>query len=304
MKIGLYNLEQSIPNTAMMQVSQFHKLQGDHVEIYSPILKDHYDKVYAFSLFNYTEKHYVTKDMICGGTGFDIKSVLPKDIEACDLDYSLFPECRQSFIWFSRGCIRQCPYCVVWQKEGAMKQVTHKNLNPRGNTISVMDNNFFANPQWRQAIKILQTWNQRVEFCSGLDIRIFNEEQGEALQSLKLSKFIHIAWDNSREDLRDKIKFFLNYVPAHKVVCYVLIGYWSNHEENMYRIQELDKMKVIPFVMPFNKKDHYQKNFARWVNNRAIFKTTPWENYKMQYSRKKGSPLTNGVKDDSKQRVV
>ena len=51
MKVGLYNLEPKIVNTAMMQVSTYHKQQGDQVEIYSPLYHNSYDKVYAFFLF-------------------------------------------------------------------------------------------------------------------------------------------------------------------------------------------------------------------------------------------------------------
>ena len=97
----------------MMQVSQYHKNQGDEVHMYSPLYHDWYDKVYAFSLFDFTDKSYVRDDMIVGGTGFDITSRLPSEIEASDLDYSIFPDCDYSIIWFSRGCIRNCPFCVV-----------------------------------------------------------------------------------------------------------------------------------------------------------------------------------------------
>lgn len=82
--MGLYNLEPKIVNTAMMQVSQYYKDKGDIVEFYSPLYHDTYDKIYAFSLFDFTPKDYVRKDMICGGTGFDIKSRLPSEIEECN----------------------------------------------------------------------------------------------------------------------------------------------------------------------------------------------------------------------------
>ena len=185
--IGLYNLEPKVCNSAMMQVSQYHKQQGDNIYIYSPLFHDFYDKVYAFSLFDFTDKGYVRPDMIVGGTGFDVKSRLPKEIEDCDLDYSIFPECDFSMIWFSRGCIRNCPFCVVREKEGYMHSVAPKNLNPNGKYIKVMDNNFFANPDWRDAIKQLQEWDQKVDF-QGFDIRLFDEEQGEAITSLKFHK--------------------------------------------------------------------------------------------------------------------
>ncbi len=281
MKIGLFNTEPKIENTAMMQVSRFHKDQGDQVELYSPIFHDSYDKVYAFSIFKYTKKHYIRNDMIKGGTGFDIMSKLPPEIEKCDYDYSIFPRCKTSYVWFSRGCLRKCPFCVVWKKEGNIQQVLPKNLNPKGNYISIMDNNFFANPEWENAFKQLMEWNQPVDFQSGIDVRIFNEEQGYALSSLKLYKQLHIAWDNPRENhsIIPRIKLLTNFIKPYKIMCYVLIGYWSTPRDDLARVETLRDMKIDPFVMPYDKKNSYQRSFARWVNHKATFKTVKWEDY-------------------------
>ena len=63
-------------------------------------------------------------------------------------------------------------------------------------------------------------------------------------------------------------------------MCYVLIGFWSTPEEDMNRVMHLvDKYKISPFVMPYNKFDPYQKKFARWVNNKAIFNKVAWEDF-------------------------
>lgn len=104
MKIGLWNLEPKIENTALMQVSQYHKQQGDQVEFYSPLFE--YDKVYVFSLFSFTKKPVLKSNMVAGGTGFNVCSRLPEEIETCPLDYSIYPKCKTSYLWFSRGCIR------------------------------------------------------------------------------------------------------------------------------------------------------------------------------------------------------
>ncbi len=278
MKVGLYNLEPKIVNTAMMQVSQYHKQKGDEVKIYNPFEK--FDKIYSFSIFDFTPKHYIRENMICGGTGFDIQSKLPEEIEECDYDWSLYPKCDYSILWFSRGCIRDCPFCVVRKKEGKINPIKPKNLNPNGKYIKVTDNNFFANPKWREAIKELIRLDQPVEFQSGLDIRIFNKEQGKALQKLRIYKMLHLAWDNPKEDLIPKIKELCKYIKPYKIMVYVLIGYWSTPEEDLMRVEKLRELKVNPFVMPFNKKDRYQRNFARWCNHKAIFKTVSWEDYK------------------------
>ena len=280
MKVGLYNLEKDkIVNTAMMQVSTYYKQQGATVEEYSPLFHNSYDKVYAFSLFDFTDKGYVRDDMIVGGTGFDINSKLPPEIEDCDYDWSLYPDCDFSIIWFSRGCIRNCPFCIVRQKEGFIRPVKPKNLNPNGKWIQVQDNNFFANPQWREAVNQLLEWGQPVDL-QGIDVRLFNDEQGEALQSLTHYKDIKIAWDNPRENLDEKIGHLLEYIKRKRVMCYVLIGYWSSPEEDLKRIMHLHEyFGCKPFVMPYNKFDKYQKTIARWCNNKIIFNSCTWEEY-------------------------
>ena len=113
MRIGLYNLEPKVVNTAMMQVSTYHKNKGDQVENYNHLTPNKYKKVYAFSIFNYTPKYYIRKEMVCGGTGFDIFSKLPEEIDKCEYDWSLYSKCDYSIVWFSRGCIRICPFCLV-----------------------------------------------------------------------------------------------------------------------------------------------------------------------------------------------
>lgn len=278
MKVGLYNLEENINNTAMMQVSHYYKKQGDEVELYNHFFHDSYDEIYAFSIFNYTDKGYVTPDMICGGTGFNINSQLPIGIAESNLDYTIFPYCKTSYIWFSRGCIRNCPFCVVNEKEGNIHPVKPKNLNPNGEWITVMDNNFFANPEWERSIEQLKKWNQKVDL-QGFDVRIFEREHGKALQELKIYKQLKFAWDNHKEDLTENIEELLEYIKPYKLMCYVLIGFDSSMEEDLYRIETLRNYKIDPFVMPYNRLDNYQKGLARWVNHKAVFKTVSWNDY-------------------------
>ena len=67
-------------------------------------------------------------------------------------------------------------------------------------------------------------------------------------------------------------------------MCYVLIGYWSTPEEDLMRVRHLwDDFGIDPYVMPFNPADPYQKAFARYVNNKIIFKTRSWEDYQDGY---------------------
>lgn len=279
MNIGLIDIEPKIFNTAYMQISAYHKAQGDTVGWWSPLTDRQFDHVYCSSLFDYTDKSEVPARAICGGTGFCIKSRLSTAIEECELDYSIYPNCKKTYIWFSRGCMRNCPYCCVRQKEGVIKSVQVKNLNPHTECICVQDNNFFANPKWKQAIAWLQSKQIPVEFL-GIDVRLLNKEQCDALLKLKHRKQIKIAWDNPKENLEPKLQEMIQYIKPYRIMCYVLIGYWSTPEQDFHRIETLRRLKIDPFVMPYDKRDLYQKAFARWVNHKAIFKSVAWEDYR------------------------
>jgi len=283
LKIAIYDLGEKVYNSALMQISAFHKKKGDSVEWYHPLMHDFYDKIYASALFEFTDKSYITEKMICGGSGFNLTTKLPKEIEECDYDYSIYPECKYSIIWFSKGCIRNCPFCIVRKKEGFIYPVDPKNLNPRGEYIEVMDNNFFANPNWKQAIKFLQEKKQPVKF-NGIDARTITEEQLKILKSLRHKKNIYFAWDNPKDNMIPTIKKILSVIPAHKITFYVLIGFWSTEEEDLKRVEILRSYKIDPFVMPFNRSDFYQQSFARYVNHKATFHKTTWENYKRRVS--------------------
>lgn len=62
-------------------------------------------------------------------------------------------------------------------------------------------------------------------------------------------------------------------------MCYVLIGFNTSEEQDLYRIGKLRELKIDPFVMPYDKKNQYQKRLSRWCNMKAIFKTVKWEDY-------------------------
>lgn len=281
MKIGLIDVDShNFPNLALMKISSYHKRNGDSVEMAT---LGHYDKLYVSKLFDFSDLNLNTlitaDETIIGGSGYDLNINLPPEIEICDPDYSIYPMYDFSLQFYSRGCIRNCSFCIVRQKEGYIKAVKPMALNPNGNRIEVLDNNFFANPEWMFAVNDLIRTKQTVNL-HGVDVRLMNEEQAYWLNKLKHHKQIHIAWDFPNLDLTPKIKEMTKYIKPYKIMCYVLIGYNSTPEQDLYRVEKLRELGVDPFVMPYNKSDKYQKKFARWVNHKAIFKTVKWSEYK------------------------
>jgi hypothetical protein len=265
MRVGLWNLEPKIENTALMQVSQYHKQKGNQVEPYSPLFN--YDKVYIFSLFSFTKKPKIQQNMEYGGSGFDAEKRLPPEIEKCDLDYSACPSCETSYIWFSRGCFRNCPFCVVPTKEGPLRSVEPKSLNPKGQRINVMDNTFTAISDFYTRVNYLSDQKLPVDFQCGLDARLKHKQKWQYIKdNVKIYKQIRTAWDNPRDDLTDGLSKLSDVFGKSKIMVYVLIGFWSTPEEYLSRVNKIRKLGLDAWVMPYNKKDHYQKAFERWCN--------------------------------------
>ncbi len=93
MRIGLIAVDSDYPNLALMKVSAYHKTHGDHVNWYSPW--ERYDKVYMAKVFNFTEDYdevINADDVVRGGTGYDIHSVLPDEVDMLQPDYSIYPQ--------------------------------------------------------------------------------------------------------------------------------------------------------------------------------------------------------------------
>jgi len=298
MNVGLLDVDGKLANLALMKLARHHRDRGDEVDWYMPL--GLYDKVYVSKLFNFSRiPEYVMNNVEIGGTGYDVKKKLPDEIEALEPDYSIYNNLPYSLMLFSRGCIRKCPFCVVNEKEGLIRPIEAPQLNPGGQWIEVLDNNFFANPRWKAAIECLIEIGQPCNF-HGIDVRIITEEQAHYLKRLKIggqnnstwskagnkqkftNKQIKIAWDRYQD--KDKVlaglKNMLKYLSPHKIMCYVLIGFDSTPEQDMERIQYLDELKIDPFVMAYDRKDPYQHRFQRWVNMKAIFKTVAWSDYK------------------------
>lgn len=292
MEIGLIDVDgHGYPNLALMKISAFHKAKGDVVEWADPLFGE-YDRVYKSKIFTFSPDNTdcYNCEVVAGGTGYDIAGKLPKEIEAIIApDYSIYPQFNFSLQFFSRGCIRNCPFCLVRDKEGYIAPVEPLQLNPNGTHIEVLDNNFFANPDWKAAIDWLLRTGQKINL-HGVDIRIMDEEQAYFLNKLPLRQNIHIAWDLPQLDLTEKLREVTKYIKPYKLTCYVLIGFNSTPEEDLYRLRRLKELRITPFVQPYrdfeNKRTptQYEKDIARWANIRAFFKSFDFS----EFSPRKG----------------
>jgi hypothetical protein len=59
---------------------------------------------------------------------------------------------------------------------------------------------------------------------------------------------------------------------------FVLVGFNTSREQDLYRINKLHGMGADVFVMPYDRQDPYQKALSRW-NNRHLWRSVPWPDY-------------------------
>lgn len=297
MKVRLLAYDSKIPNLAVMKISSYHKSLGHDVDWYDPMFDMcDTDILYESKVFKFSDPYAyypINAEIIRGGTGYDITSRLPDEIESItDLDYSLYPECDYSIQFLTRGCVRNCAFCLVRQKEGYIHKVEPLKLNPKGKWIMLLDNNFFSYEKWKDHIEILRSYKQPIDFNTGIDLRALTEEQAKALGTLKI-KCIHCAWDNYKDKrmvLRG-LKRLIKYVKPYKITVYVLVGFENRNivDTDIKRVMTLKELGVNPFAMgyiDFNNKNYEKeqdvKDFCRWVNRKQIFKKTSWDSYKQR----------------------
>ncbi len=291
MKIGLYDVDSKIPNLALMKISKHHKELGDNVEMFAPLWADSYDKIYASKIFKFSEGAYLDPDqMVIGGTGWDLKTELPNEIESLQPDYSVY-EYPHNIGFTMRGCRVACKFCVVPEKEGRPNPnntIDELWTQRDSDFIVLLDNDFFGNPLWKERIDEMMKYDLRISFSQGLNIRIITKEQAECLAKVKFynlsgkSRQVHFAWDRFRDGklIRAGIERCKDAgIKPYQMAFFVLIGFDTTPAEDMHRVSFLRDEGCDPYVMPYERKDPYQRRFARWVNHKAIFNSVAWGDY-------------------------
>lgn len=246
MKIGLIDVDgHNFPNLPLMKISAYHKSQGDHVEWWNGL--NTYDIVYKSKVFDFTPdiEYQPRADLIIeGGTGYNLTSCLPSYIEHITPDYSLYPDHPEAYGFLTRGCPRNCPFCIVSQKEGTVsKQAADLGEFWTGqHEIKLLDPSLLACADHERLLQQLISSGAWIDFTQGLDIRMTSRDNIALLMRMKITN-IHFAWDNPRHDLTGHFRRFkeLSGIDYRKLGVYVLTNYNSTLE-GIY-------IAFIPFVI-------------------------------------------------------
>lgn len=290
MKIGLIDVDghNGFPNLALMRLSAWHKAQGDTVEWWNGFI--HYDRVYMSKVFTFTPDIDViinADEVIRGGTGYKDYGSLPPKIEATPPDYSIYPNFEPVMGFLTRGCNRNCPWCCVPKKEGKIRPAaTWDDIKQPGKKKAVfMDNNVLAHEHGLGQIDRMCGQPVWVDFNQGLDARLITKDVAKLLSGLRWIRFVRLSCDTSA--MLPVIEQATSYmreagISHSRFWCYMLVQDVAEAEQ---RALALDKIGVTMFAQPYRDYDggeptQEQKDFARWVNNKACFHSCAWRDYK------------------------
>lgn len=282
MKIGLHDSDHTkFPNLALMKLSAYYKCEGEDVNWWNPLEK--YDAVYSSKVFTFTpEESLLPEETVKGGTGYGCMDELPMCIDDMQPDYSLYPDCDHAIGFLTRGCIRNCPWCVVPKKEGAIRAYRdwREVKRPDRRDIVFMDNNVLACDHGLEQIQSMIGQNVRVDFNQGLDARLIDGEVAEMLSRLKWIRHIRMSCDTDAMlgTVVNAIGALRHHgVKPYRIFVYLLVQDIKSAERRAVRLRDIG---VDVFAQPYRDFENNieptqeQKDFARWVNRKPIFKTT------------------------------
>lgn len=252
-------------------------------------------------------------NIVYGGTGFFYEKAiaLPEEIEHIMPDYHLYDEWvyqrisdgtkRDEFKYYldysigflTRGCFRQCPFCVNRNKSKAVvASQIQEFLDKTRPKICLQDDNFFACGEWKKLIHDLKDTGKRFQFKQGLDERLLTTDKVEELFSCKTDGDLIFAFDNidDKEVIEEKLKLIRLLYPDSKktIKFYTFCGcdrkgtydieFWKSDIFDCFkRIKVLMEYKCIPYITRFEDyvKSPYKGmyiNLARWCNQPSFFK--------------------------------
>ena len=292
MKIGLIDVDghNGFPNLALMKISAYHKSKGDTVGWYTNSWLDgHVDKAYMAKVFTFEKdfQSFVDADEIVkGGTGYGLFEDLAPEIDAMFPDYSIYPNFKSAIGFITRGCIRNCPWCVVPRKEGMIRPYSDWRSIRREDSdeLVLLDNNVLASDYGIAQMESMIGAGVKVDFNQGMDARLVTPEIAKIISRLKWIRYIRFSCDTKQAlaPVCEATKLLLEAgVAKSRLWSYLLV---QDIGDAMFRFKLLREIGYEVFAQPYRAYDQTeppadQQAFARWING-YFYKACSWEDYK------------------------
>lgn len=294
MKIGLLNIDKTkFPNIALGKISRYYKELGHLVEWYNPLC--HYDIAFVSKIFTFSQDYpyFINADKVYkGGTGYDLHTNLPDEIDRIQPDYSIYSQVdkRTAYGFLTRGCPNKCPWCVVPIKEGKIRpymDVEEIAIEGR-NKLVLMDNNIVACDYGLQQIEKIVKLGLHVDFNQAIDARIITEDIAKLLAKVKWIGAIRLGCDTQKKIVEceramkiidkyhgDNLHYLL-YTMIYNGIdeCYNRLSHFRNNKYVRIVAQPYRDFNNHRQVIP-----QWQRDMARWSMRRELYAVCDFKDY-------------------------
>lgn len=294
MRIALHDADserlhkKTFPNYALMKIAAYHKQQGDAVEWWTPLLQ--YDRVYSSKIFDFTpENIYLPPDTVKGGTGYDVHSRLPPEVERVFPDYSIYPHCDFAIGYITRGCPNRCRWCVVPEKEGGIKPYREwrELVRPDSEKLVLMDNNILASPFGVAQLESLIDSGYSVDLNQGMDARLVDTHIAQIISRLDWIRYIRFSCDTEAQiESIQRAAGFLHQcgIKPYRLFIYLLVT--PDIESASRRVEALKKIGGIRIYAQAERNEKKgivpnaaQLEFSQRYIYSGIFRKEHWKDY-------------------------
>ncbi len=294
------------PPLGLLKLASYHRSRGDQISLIRGLeqnLNTDPDKIYITSLFTYAwspvhkaiefyHEKFPDAKISVGGL---YASIMPNRVKAhypfVNVHIGLHDAAEQympaydilntiekwekwdsSILFTTRGCIRNCPFCIVPKLEGKIRVAIsdiQKFIHPNHKQVILWDNNFLASPLWKKTIFDLKETGLKIDFNQGLDARLMDEEKAQLIGEIK-TPIIRMAYDfkDEKNAVERAVKHLEEAgIKRRKILFYTLYnfynqetGYGDDPNSFLEIIQDIAKMGCVSYPMRYEPLTSLKKN--------------------------------------------
>ena len=245
-----------------------------------------YDKVFVSNIFDINKDRVEVincNDVTFGGIGSRNPHLqLPCKIEMTEPYY--FPNEDTSYGFITRGC-------KVPKYEGKLKEYNKIENVVKHKKVKFLDNNILAYEKHMEVFQwCLEHPEIKVEFNQGLDFRLVNDENLEALSKLNYMGEYIFAFDEPKYQplMEKKLALMKKYISkAWKLKFYIYYHPSMDLKQLVERVEWCRKNECLPYVMRdiecWNcEMKEFLIDYASYCNQPSMFKKLTFSEYLMK----------------------
>jgi hypothetical protein len=179
---------------------------------------------------------------------------------------------KEGVVVTSRGCSKQCSFCLVPKREGSVRELEIKE------GWNIFDNNLLACSRFHieEVFAMLRRQPKPASFSGGLDAQLLKPWHVDLLKSIRIKRMWFACDSESGFPALERAADLLSNFSREKKYCYVLVGYRQEIvAEAETRLMRVFNLGYMPFSMLYRSPEtsarmhadpDWRKLIRKWCN--------------------------------------